>query len=83
MIDKKINVIYIGDNFYDKSNSMMASTYKTENEKLIRFCWADIQNALDDGNSINIRPATDAEMLWAYKELARTQKITKELYNGK
>jgi len=69
-----MNVIFIGSDFYDKSHSRMASTYKIENGEPERFCWADIENSLKEGQTINIRPANDSEMLWAYKELAGIQK---------
>ena len=65
-----MNVIFIGEDFYNKSHTRMASTYKIENGELERFCWADIHNAIKEGRTINIRPANDAEMLWAYKKLA-------------
>ena len=65
-----MNVIFIGNDFYDKSQTRMASTYKVGNGEPERFCWADIENALAEGHSINIRPANDSEMLWAYKELS-------------
>ena len=70
-----MDVVFIGEDFYDKSGSMMASTYKIENGELIRFCWADIEGALGKGQTVNIRPATDSEMLWAYKELDRTRQV--------
>jgi len=65
-----MNVIFIGRDFYEKSQTRMASTYKVENGILERFCWGDIENSLVEGQTINIRPANDSEMLWAYKELA-------------
>ena len=69
-----MEVIFIGRDFYEESHTRMSATYKLENGKIERFCWADIGNALEEGKSFNIRPANDIEMLWAYNELRKIKK---------
>jgi len=66
MENKVINLIHIEDYFYSKSGSSMSSIYKTN---WIRFDWGKVQIALSNGYKINIRPATDKEMLKAYRML--------------
>lgn len=62
---------YIGDNFYYKSGTMMSSIYL---ENGMRTDWGKVQIALKEGMEIQIRQATDSEMLWAYKELQKYKK---------
>jgi len=65
-----MNLIYIGDEFYSKSNTMMSPIYKIEqNGSLSRSDWGFVQVALRNGDDIHIRQATDTEIRWAYKQL--------------
>ena len=36
-----MEVIFIGRDFYEESHTRMSATYKLENGKIERFCWAD------------------------------------------
>jgi len=69
-----MNVIFIGESFYNESGTSMSSIYEIEEETLKRTDWGFVQKALGEGESVNIRPANDSEMLWAYKKLAEIQK---------
>ena len=71
-----MNVIFIGESFYNESGTSMSSIYEIEEETLKRTDWGFVQKALGEGESVNIRPANDSEMLWAYKLLAKIQKTT-------
>ena len=66
-----MNVIFIGEDFYNKSGTVMSSIYEIENGELERTDWGFITEALREGQTVNIRPANDVEMLWAYKKLAK------------
>ena len=61
------NLFFIGDEFYSKSQSMMSSIYEIGTH--VRWDWGKVNVELRNGGSITIRPATDAEMLWALKRL--------------
>jgi hypothetical protein len=61
-------LIFIGNKFYDESDTMMSSVYQIIGKgKYQRSDWGWIQTALENRVSISIRPATKKEM--AYFEL--------------
>jgi hypothetical protein len=63
-----MKAIYIGQDFYRKSGTMMSCVYTEEGE---RTDWGFIQCALEAGESVSIRPATDAEIGKYHKILAQ------------
>jgi len=65
-----MNAIFIGNDFYRKSNTIMSSVYEIKNGVLKRTDWGLIQTALEKGQTVNVRPANNDEMFWAYKKLA-------------
>lgn len=69
-----MEVIFIGEDFYIKSGTIMSSIYEIRKEGLKRTDWGKIQIALEEEESINIRPANNVEMLWAYDRLAQIQR---------
>ena len=66
-----INLIFIGDEFYLESGSMMSSLYQESN--WLRYDWGYVSVALRNGNVVNIRPATDAELDKARIMLSHTK----------
>ena len=48
----------------------MSSVYEIKNGVLKRTDWGLIQTALEKGQTVNVRPANNDEMFWAYKKLA-------------
>lgn len=63
------NLIFIGDEFYDKSCTMMSSVYEKHNKHYSRSSWAEIGLWLSDGDQIKIRPATASELKYFHKQL--------------
>jgi len=61
------NLFYIGNDFYDKSQTMMSSIYEIDTK--VRWDWGKVNIELLNGGSVTIRPATGAEMLWALEKL--------------
>jgi hypothetical protein len=57
---KTINLIFIGEEFYFKSGSIMSSLYTTTGD---RYDWGFVTIALEKGKTVNIRPATKEEKL--------------------
>jgi hypothetical protein len=68
---RTINLVYIGDDFYHKSRTMMSSIYTESGE---RFDWGFTSIALTQGNNITIRQATPTEMDFYQAELEKTIK---------
>ena len=66
--------IFIGDRFYIESGSIMSSLYKVKGE---RTDWGLVSNALNNGKSVNIRPATINE-LEQYTKMLNEIKARKE-----
>ena len=64
-------VVYIGEEFYRKSGTMMSSVYQIVNDELMRTDFRFIQIALRDGDEVRIRQATDKELVWAYSILEK------------
>ena len=66
-----VNVIYIGDHFYFESGTMMSCIY-TEDGR--RMDWGFVQCALRDGQTVNIRPATQVELDGYEAKLSRLKR---------
>ena len=60
-------MIFIGEDFYFESGTMMSSIYTTDGK---RFDWGFVKEALREGKNVSIRPATDEERKPYEKELA-------------
>jgi len=74
-----MELIFIGDHFYRESNTMMSSIYDIKGN---RQDWGTVGNALRSGDSISIRPATDAEIgkFERYlRELKRSDEATQKV----
>jgi hypothetical protein len=69
---QKSEVFYIGRGFYSKSGTMMSSIYFND---YTRCDWSVVESMLAEGHTLILRPATDEEMVWAYKELDKWNKI--------
>ncbi len=54
-----MELIYIGDEFYNKSRTLMSSIYTIDGN---RSNWAFVKVALGSGESVHIRPATKTEI---------------------
>lgn len=65
-----MNLIFVGNKFYQESGSMMSSIYQVVGDKLYRQDWGKVQIALSEGQEVHIRPANEIEMAWAEKKLA-------------
>ncbi len=70
-----IKVVYIGGEFYTESQMVMASMMLEDGT---RFCLGDIEMELREGKTITIRPATDGELVLAYKMLKVIKKENEE-----
>lgn len=66
-VDEKIELFFIGDKFYSKSETSMSNIYVAGSYK--RFDWGLVNLLLGEGKSVFIRPATKEELDWAYKKL--------------
>jgi len=66
-----VNVICIGDHFYFESGTMMSCIY-TEDGR--RMDWGFVQCALRDGQTVNIRPATQVELDGYEAKLSRLKR---------
>lgn len=64
-----MNLIYIGEDFYWKSKTLMSSLY-TEDGR--RSDWGFVSIALKNGDQVNIRQATEGEIAKYEKLLAKT-----------
>lgn len=62
-----MELIYIGDHFYNESKSIMSPIYDVEGR---RQDWGFVQVALRNGKSVHIRQATDAERAHYQRRLA-------------
>lgn len=52
-------IVYIGEEFYSKSRTIMSSLYRENGQ---RFDWGFVQIALKNGHDVHIRQATTKEM---------------------
>ena len=66
-----MELIYIGDIFYYKSSTMMSSIYTVEG---IRSDWNQVSRALEQGESIHIRPAIESEIAFYKQKLEEVKK---------
>lgn len=62
-----MELIYIGDHFYDESKSIMSPIYTVEGN---RSDWGFVQIALKNGDSVHIRQATKEEKKYYENRLA-------------
>jgi hypothetical protein len=71
-----MNLIFIGREFYSKSNSIMSSIYEVDEQgnPVRRMDWGFVQIELANGNEIHIYPANENQMAWAYDRLKRFEK---------
>lgn len=53
-----MELIFIGDHFYHESKTIISSIYDVNG---YRQDWGKVRVALRNGESVHIRPATDAE----------------------
>jgi hypothetical protein len=67
----KIELIYIGDHYYEQSRSMMSPIYTIRGE---RYDWGYIQIDLANGHEVSIRQATPMERAFYDNLLARKDK---------
>jgi len=63
----ELKLIYIGDEFYDKSGTIMSPLYEETGE---RSDWGFVNVALRKGKTVIIRPANNQELSNANKALA-------------
>jgi len=66
-----INLIFIGRDFYHKSKTTMSFVYL---ESGLRFDWGKVELALENGDTISIRPATNEELGHYLNKLNQWQK---------
>jgi hypothetical protein len=64
-----IELFSVGSDFQTMSGNKMSPIYQAKTFKIWSFL--DVKKTLDDGNTVNIRPATQPEMNWAWKELGK------------
>ena len=71
-----MNLFHIGRKFYHESGSAMSSISTVDTFE--RSDWDKVQIALENGETVTIRPATASEMQWAEIKLAEK----KEFWNN-
>jgi hypothetical protein len=76
-----MDCIFIGDDFYYKSKSMMSSIYKIESKGYSRTDWGKVNVCLRNGESVHIRPATEQEMELFLKNLNDVEERLSDLDN--
>lgn len=74
--DEKKEIVFIGNEFYYESGTMMSCVYEKTNDKYKRTDWGFIQIALEEGYDINMRPATEEEMKMFKEKLCKFKKKT-------
>jgi hypothetical protein len=57
-----MDCIFIGDEFYSESKTMMSPIYKIENDGYTRTDWGKVNVCLRNKESVHIRPATKKEI---------------------
>lgn len=67
-----MELIYIGDHFYNESSTIMSSIYTVDGE---RFHWGFVQASLKEGKNINIRQASKIEMDYFDRKLMKLKKF--------
>lgn len=68
-----MKLIYIGNQFYAESGSMMSSIYTEDGDK---SNWGEVQIHLENGGSVNIRQANHIEKKY-YNDLLFDKKRKK------
>lgn len=68
-VAEKIELFFIGDEYYSKSKTMMSSIYVAGS--YARFDWGFVNCLLREGKSVYIRPATQEELDWANKKIGK------------
>jgi hypothetical protein len=68
---KEIQLFFIGDKFYSESRTVMSSIYVKDTFE--RYDWGFVNIALKEGYKVTITPATNDELLWAYKKLGEVK----------
>jgi hypothetical protein len=63
---KTYNLIYVGQRFYEQSGAMMSSLYSDDG---FRWDWGLVQSTLRYGDNVNIRPASQNEILFYEEKL--------------
>jgi len=66
-VTKKIELFFIGNEFYHSSGSKMSSIYVSGSYE--RFDWGFVNLLLQEGKCVYIRPASKEEIDWANKEI--------------
>lgn len=64
-----MELVFIGNDFYNKSRTMMSSIYQVTDGRLYRSDWGKVQIALANGDEVHIRQATAQELEWANSRL--------------
>ena len=70
-----VELIYIGENFYRESETSMSSIYTVDGK---RYDWGFVDSALQQGKTVNIRPATTLELNHYEAELNRIRRKREE-----
>ena len=73
-----MKLIYIGRKYYHESSTHMSSIYHEGTWE--RSDWGFVQIALDQGDNVEIRPATEQEIKKADQMLARTKENFKKIF---
>ena len=71
---KKILIVSVGRYFYTESGTRMGSLYQKVGDFLYRCDWGTVENALNEGHNVSMRPANPKEMEWALKTLQEIKK---------
>ena len=66
---KPVELIYIGDSFYHESGTIMSPIYCVAQRAWQRWDWGKVSIALDEGQQVTIKPATEREIEHACKIL--------------
>ena len=66
-----MELIFIGNKFYNESKTIMSPIYTVEGE---RSDWGFVQIALQNGESVHIRPATQREIVPYIERLNQLKK---------
>ena len=67
---EKVELIYIGGDFYWESKTIMSCIYKENGE---RFDWGKLEMELRAGKEVHLRPATEKELEYFKKCLKAIQ----------
>lgn len=61
-----------GVDFYAMSGTVMSNLYYPTT--FTRATFGDVERLVGEGGTVTVRPATDAEELWAFRKLATLQR---------